>query len=105
MDRVPWDVRFADGIWLPQVGWWLDAHLPAERSFVSHAHFDHVADHRELICTPATARLMHSRLPGRRIEHILPFGQEEQLTADCTITLYPAGHICGSAQALLAHAE
>lgn len=99
-----WEVEFRNGVWLPQVGWWLDAHFPVERSFVSHAHFDHLATHREILCSRGTARLMRARLPGERIEHVLPFGHAEQLTEDCAVTLHPAGHIFGSAQSLLAHA-
>jgi DNA ligase-1 len=102
---MSWQIEFRDGVWLPQLGWWLDAHFPVERSFVSHAHSDHTALHREILCSAGTARLMHARLPGERIEHVLPFGQTEQFTADCTVTLHPAGHIFGSAQALLDHAE
>ena len=100
---MPWDVQHRRGLWLPQTGWWLDAQFPVERSFVSHAHSDHIAAHREIICSAATARLMRARLPGTRTEHLLPFGQTEQLSADTTITLHPAGHILGSAQCLLAH--
>lgn len=88
---------------MPQTGWWLDAHEPVERSFVSHAHFDHVAAHEEIICSEGTAKLMRARLPATRREHVLAFGQTEQLTPDTTVTLHPAGHIFGSAQILLAH--
>ena len=100
---MAWEVKFEQGVWLPQIGWWLDARLPAEKSFVSHAHFDHLAAHREILCSSGTARLMRARLPGKRIEHVLPFGHTEALTTDCAVTLYPAGHIFGSAQSLLAH--
>lgn len=48
---------------------------------------------------------MHARMPGRRVEHVLPFGHTEQLTVDTSVTLEPAGHIFGSAQCLLAHDE
>lgn len=102
---MPWEVEFRSGIWLPQVGWWLDAHHPVERSFVSHAHFDHLAPHREVLCSAGTRRLMRDRLPAKRIEHVLPFGHAEALTADTSVTLHPAGHIFGSAQVLLAHDE
>ncbi len=102
---MPWDVKFHHGVWLPQIEWWLDAHFPQQRSFVSHAHADHTATHREILCSAGTARLMRARLPGERIEHVLPFGQTEQLTSDCTVTLHPAGHIFGSAQSLLDHAD
>lgn len=100
---MAWQIESKNGVWLPQVGWHLDAHFPSARSFVSHAHFDHLATHREIICSEGTARLMQARLPGQRIEHVLPFGRTEPLTADCSIALHPAGHIFGSAQSLLAH--
>ncbi|MFA6961609.1 MAG: MBL fold metallo-hydrolase [Opitutaceae bacterium] len=101
---MAWDVQFRNGVWLPQTGWWLDAHHATERSFVSHAHFDHLARHQEILCSDGTARLMRARLPSKkRREHILPFGLTEQLTPDTTVTLHPAGHIWGSSQILLAH--
>ena len=102
---MAWNVQFNQGVYLPQIDWWLDAHFPVARSFVSHAHSDHTATHREILCSAGTARLMRARLPGERIEHVLPFDQTEQLTADCTVTLHPAGHIFGSAQSLLNHQE
>src|SRR5689334_23316805 len=100
---MPWQVEFRAGVWLPQIEWWLDAHFPQKRAFVSHAHSDHIAPHGEILCSAGTSRLMHARMPGKRVEHVLPFGQGEQLTADCTVTLHPAGHIYGSAQSLLTH--
>ena len=100
---MSWQVEFRAGVWLPQIEWWLDAHFPVARSFVSHAHSDHIAPHNEILCSAGTARLMQARMPGQRVEHVLPFGQGEQLTADCGITLHPAGHIYGSAQSLLTH--
>ncbi len=103
---MAWEIKTHHGIHLPQIGWSLDATRRAGRSFVSHAHSDHMARHAEVLCTRATARLMRARLPSKqRTEHILPFGHTEQLTADCTVTLHPAGHIYGSAQILLDHAE
>ena len=100
---MPWDVQHRHGLWLPQTGWWLDARVAVGRSFVSHAHSDHIAAHREIICSAATARLLRARLSGARVEHVLPFGHTEQLSADTTVTLHPAGHVLGSAQCLLTH--
>lgn len=100
---MTWQVEFREGVWLPQIGWWLDARRAKSRSFVSHAHSDHIAAHGEVLCSAGTSRLLRARLPRRRVEHVLPFGQTEQLTADTTVTLHPAGHIHGSAQCLLAH--
>ncbi len=101
---MPWKVEFRAGVWLPQIAWWLDAHFPQAKAFVSHAHSDHIAPHGEILCSAGTSRLMRARVPGERVEHVLPFGQAEQLTADCTVELHPAGHIFGSAQCLLTHA-
>jgi DNA ligase-1 len=102
---MPWQVEFRAGVWLPQIEWWLDAHFPQRRSFVSHAHSDHVAPHGEILCSAGTSRLMQARMPGRRLEHVLPFDAPEQLTHDTGVTLVPAGHIFGSAQCLLAHEQ
>jgi DNA ligase 1 len=100
-----WDVHFPSGsLYLPQIDWWLDAHRPVERSFVSHAHFDHLAAHREILCSHGTARLMRARLGGERVEHVLPFRQTEALEAETQVTLHAAGHIQGSAMILLEHA-
>ena len=100
---MAWDVEYRNGIWLPQIGWWLDAHFPTPRSFVSHAHFDHLAAHGEVLCSEGTARLMQARLPADRHYRTLAFGQTEPLDHGATITLHPAGHIFGSAQCLIDH--
>jgi Cft2 family RNA processing exonuclease len=100
---MAWDVHYRRGLWLPQAGWWLDAQIAVGRSFVSHAHSDHIAAHREIICSAATARLLRARLAGRRLVHVLPFEHTELLNADTAVTLLPAGHVLGSAQCLLAH--
>lgn len=100
---MAWNVEYRNGIWLPQIGWWLDAHFPTPRAFVSHAHFDHLAAHGEVLCSEGTARLMQARLPADRHYRTLAFGRAEPLGHGATITLHPAGHIFGSAQCLIEH--
>lgn len=108
---MPWDVRYRNGLYLPQLDWWLDAHHPVPRCFVSHAHFDHLAPHREVLLSPGTAALMRARMPDRdgdRVEFELPFHQPAPLSAlhpEVTVTLHPAGHIHGSAMIALDHPE
>jgi DNA ligase 1 len=98
----------AAGLYLPRLGLWLDPQEPQrgpEKVFVSHAHSDHVADHREVLLTPPTAKLMQVRVPGVRQEQLLQFGEEYPFDfngASFTMTLLPAGHIFGSAMALVA---
>lgn len=101
---MAWDVQYHGGVYLPQFDWWLDAGAPKPRSFVSHAHFDHMANHRLSFCTEATARLMRARKYSRRDLLAVPFGEVREITAGCRMSLHPAGHILGSAQ-LLAESE
>ncbi len=88
---------------MPQLELWLDPHWPRtgpEKVFVSHAHSDHVAAHREVILSAPTSRLMQARLPGKRLEHVLAFG-ETRAFGNYEIRLLPAGHIFGSAMACI----
>ena len=98
---MTWDIQLGKGIHLPQIGWSLDAQSRVSRSFISHAHSDHVARHSEVLCTPATASFLDARIPGKRLIHEVPFGIPHFLEFGVTATLNPAGHILGSSQILL----
>lgn len=100
------------GLHLPALELWLDAHAARtgaeDRVFVSHAHSDHIAAHREVILSAPTARLVRARLGGRRTEHVLAFGANHTFPApagEFQITLLPAGHILGSAMAWIEHRQ
>jgi DNA ligase-1 len=99
----------AGDLHIPELGLWLDPHEPQlgpEKVFVSHAHSDHVAAHREVILSAPTAKLMQARVPGQRHEQILNFGETRSIQGarrSFQITLLPAGHIFGSAMALIEH--
>ncbi len=103
---MDWIVKARNGIWLPQIDWWLDAHKPAPRSVISHAHADHVARHGRAICTPATADLIEARsgrftTPPQRVDFDTPIA----ITPTATLTFTPAGHVLGSALTLIEHPE
>lgn len=93
------------GIHLPRLGLWLDPHrAKTGHVFVSHAHSDHIAAHQESILTEPTAWLMRHRLGGKRAESIQPFGEPREFVGNGNpfrLTLLPAGHILGSAMALI----
>src|SRR5437867_1848583 len=94
------EVRYEHGVYLPKQDLWLDPWDAKRFAFISHAHSDHIAPHQEIIISEPTARLLQSRLPGHRIEHVLPFGGERTVHG-VDVTLLPAGHIFGSAQCFL----
>jgi DNA ligase-1 len=95
------------GVCLPALGLWLDAREPQPgpaRVFVSHAHSDHIADHREVILSDVTAHLLRARIPGDRREHRLPWRTPHEFSHEgraWRITLVPAGHMFGSAMGLI----
>ncbi|PZR73862.1 MAG: DNA ligase, partial [Chthoniobacterales bacterium] len=94
------EVRYERGVYLPNEDIWLDPRDGKPFAFVSHAHSDHIAPHDEIIVSERTARLMQARLPGKRNEHVLPFGERTTIRG-LGVTLIPAGHIFGSAQFFL----
>lgn len=93
-------VEYERGVYLPNENIWLDPWDPKSFAFVSHAHSDHIAAHDEIIVSERTARLMQARLPGKRREYVLPFGEVANVRG-LRVTLLPAGHIFGSAQFFL----
>ena len=99
-------VQYRRGVYLPAHDLWLDPADSQEFAFVSHAHADHIGRHGETVLSTVTARLMHARLPGKRREHRLEFGQpDESIRSGLRMTLFPAGHIAGSAQLFLEEIE
>lgn len=94
------EVRYDRGVYLPQEDLWLDPWDGKPFAFVSHAHSDHIAPHNEIIVSERTARLMQARLPGKRNEHVVAFGERKTIRG-LDLMLLPAGHIFGSAQFFL----
>jgi len=84
--------------YLPEVDLHLDAKTKQTFGFISHAHADHSAPHKEILCSIPTAALLQTRLKRPRT-HSLGYGETLKLK-NTHITLYPAGHILGSAQIL-----
>lgn len=88
------------GLFLPDAGVAFDGPVPREHEgsvFISHAHADHTPQSRKLtvFASPATADLMRARGHTGTI-HPVPFGETVRLP-NAEVTLYPAGHILGSA--------
>ena len=93
------EVVFDRGVYLPELDLWLDSLRRQEIGFISHAHSDHTARHVRPILTPNTLRLLADYLEK---SDPVPLPYHEALDQDgYSITLYPAGHCLGSAQALI----
>jgi Cft2 family RNA processing exonuclease len=92
-------ITYTRGLYLPEIDLWMDSTVPRPVCFVSHAHADHIARHRVMIASPATARLAAAR-QGAVPTLATPFGERRDMGA-YAMTLFPAGHCLGSAQALV----
>ena len=90
---------FDSGILLPELDLWLDSRRKRESSFISHAHSDHTGRHLRPVVTPNTLLLLSDYLKNAS-PVVLPYG-ETMDTPAYSLTLHPAGHCLGSAQALI----
>jgi len=100
--EADWHVEARQGgVYLPQVDLWMDPKRPQGKALVTHAHYDHLAAHGEILASPGTAELLKVRVPkGIKIRKI-DFGKAMDLGSGARLTLVPAGHILGSSMALV----
>ena len=93
------------GLFCPQGRFHIDPHKPCGRAVVTHGHADHCRPgHRALLATPDTVEIAKARY-GReafKTTEELPYGETRRI-GDVDVTLFPAGHVLGSAQVLIEH--
>jgi Cft2 family RNA processing exonuclease len=92
-------VEYRDGLYLPDIDLWLDADGEREHCVISHAHSDHIAEHRAIVATPETARIFRHRI-GETEVVTQRYGERRDY-GRYALTFYPAGHCLGSAQILV----
>jgi putative mRNA 3-end processing factor len=82
---------------------YIDPAIPVERAIITHAHGDHAkAGHGSVLATPETIGLMKTRYGTGAARHWQAAAYGETIRfGDVGVTLYPAGHILGSAQVLV----
>jgi len=91
-------------LYIERLDLWIDSMRRQERCFVSHGHADHAREHARIITTTATARICRARFSRSATERCTfdehPFNEpwEER---EHRLTLFPAGHVLGSAQLLI----
>src|SRR5713101_5563469 len=88
-----------EGLYAPAFEFSLDPMQAVDRAILSHAHADHaVAGHREIWATPETIALYRRRHPEWSGQaRAIPCGETLERRA-MALTLFPAGHVLGSAQ-------
>lgn len=93
----------SDGLWCEPGGFFVDPVRPVDRAVVTHGHGDHARpDNRAVLATPETLAIMRARYgagAGGVLEE-LSYGETKRL-GEVDLQLVPAGHVLGSAQAVM----
>ena len=90
-------------LYIEPIDCYIDPGRPVKRAIITHGHADHArAGHGHVLATPQTIDIMRARYGAQCAGHFqcLPFGEPLKID-DVKVTLYPAGHILGSAQVCL----
>lgn len=99
-----WDdllVNTSSGLYCPTGGFYLDPWNPVSRAIITHAHADHLrpgSDH--YLVSREGLGVFQSRMDDQAPVTALPYGETLEHNG-VKITLFPAGHILGSAQVRL----
>ena len=90
------------GLWCPPGGFHVDPTRPVAKAVITHGHADHARPgHGAALATAATLDMMRLRY-GAEAGSLQPLRYGERLRiGDVTLRLAPAGHVLGSAQAVV----
>jgi len=102
-----WLKVLPQGLWCEPGGFFIDPTAAVDRAVITHAHSDHARPgHRHVLASPDTLALMRVRLGegAGMTQQALAWG--ETLPIDGVwLRLEPAGHVLGSAQVVMEHAN
>ena len=93
----------SSGLYCREGDFYIDPSRPVKRAVVTHAHADHAREgSRSYLCTKDSRGILEARLGVDTGIETLDYG--EVLTVNSVqLSLYPAGHILGSAQVKIEH--
>ncbi len=91
------------GLWCEPGGFHIDPPRPTDRAVITHGHADHArAGHGAVLATPQTLAVMAERYGADFAGSAQPLAYGERTTVNgVEVRLVPAGHVLGSAQAVL----
>jgi putative mRNA 3-end processing factor len=91
------------GLYCAPGDFYIDPVRPVDRAVVTHGHADHArAGHGRVMATPETLAIMHERYGPGFTGQRQPLAYGESVTHNGVgISLAPAGHVLGSAQAVI----
>jgi len=91
------------GLYCPPGDFYIDPVSPVDRAVITHGHGDHArSGHGKVLATPETLAIMAVRYGEdyALATHPLAYGDSTEFDS-VSVTLVPAGHILGSAQAVV----
>ena len=100
-----WLTPTASGLYCTPGDFYLDPVAPVARAVITHGHSDHARPgHGAVLATPETLAIMRQRYGEAAGGALQAAGYGERITiGDVSLCLVPAGHVLGSAQAVIEH--
>lgn len=92
------------GLYCPPGDFFIDPVRPVDRAVITHGHADHArAGHGAVLATPETLAIMAVRYGDAFTERreAAAYGETVTLGGGVSVRLVPAGHVLGSAQAVV----
>ena len=92
-----------EGLYCLPGDFFVDPHRPVERAVVTHGHADHARPNNQaVLATPETLAIMRARYREQAGGALQPlrYGERERI-GEVEVSFAPAGHVLGSAQAVL----
>ena len=102
-----WIQSHPEGIYVSPADIWIDPSMAVGSAVITHGHADHArAGHAQVWATPQTHGIMALRYGldiARQSSRAIGYGEGFEKNG-VRFSLYPAGHVLGSAQVLIEHA-